>query len=188
MLTLNTINNEQENTPHWHRVHYPHERQLTSSGASCSGKTALTKHLARILPSALVVHQDDFCPPSEEIPVHPVHKVQDWDDPNTAIDWPRFRTFISRVKAGEEGKYESHDHLNVHHEITLPDGIERECTAQMDKLRDKGDIKFVLVDGFVLYYDPAVVADLDVKALIRVPRDTLKKRREARATYVLQRE
>lgn len=25
--------------------------------------------------------QDDFAPPAEKLPIHPVHNVQDWDDP-----------------------------------------------------------------------------------------------------------
>ena len=49
-------------------------------GASCSGKTTLAKHLQRILPNAVILHQDDFAPPQEQIPLHPVHGVQDWDD------------------------------------------------------------------------------------------------------------
>lgn len=49
-------------------------------GASCSGKTTLAKHLQRILANAVILHQDDFAPPQEQIPVHPLHGVQDWDD------------------------------------------------------------------------------------------------------------
>lgn len=50
------------------------------SGSTCSGKTTLAKHLHRILPGALLLHQDDFAPPESLIPIHPVYGVQDWDD------------------------------------------------------------------------------------------------------------
>ncbi|GAA6006162.1 hypothetical protein JCM11491_002056 [Sporobolomyces phaffii] len=49
-------------------------------GPTCSGKTTLAKHLARIIPGTLLF-QDDFAPPSERVPTHPVHGFQDWDDP-----------------------------------------------------------------------------------------------------------
>jgi tRNA uridine 5-carbamoylmethylation protein Kti12 len=36
-----------------------------SSGASCSGKTLVAKHLVSLLPgNAIIVHQDDFAPVS----------------------------------------------------------------------------------------------------------------------------
>lgn len=40
-----------------------------------------------------------------------------------------------------------------------------------------------LVDGFLLYSDPGVVRELDIRFLVRAPYEKLKARREARSGY-----
>ncbi|CAG8609087.1 7058_t:CDS:2, partial [Scutellospora calospora] len=44
--------------------------------------------------------------------------------------------------------------------------------------------KFVLVDGFLLYWDIQVIKELDIKLFVQADYTTLKKRREERAGYV----
>lgn len=51
------------------------------------------------------------------------------------------------------------------------------------KRRDE-DILLCLVDGFLLYTDPSVVKELDVRLFLRAPYEKLKARREARSGYV----
>lgn len=51
---------------------------------STTGKTTLAKALAKVIPKARCCFQDDFAPPAEKVPMHPVHLVQDWDDPDGA--------------------------------------------------------------------------------------------------------
>ena len=46
------------------------------------------------------------------------------------------------------------------------------------------DIILCLVDGFLLYSDPGVVSELDIRLLVRAPYEKLKARREARSGYV----
>lgn len=46
------------------------------------------------------------------------------------------------------------------------------------------DIVLCLVDGFLLYADPGVVNELDIRLLVRAPYEKLKERREARSGYV----
>lgn len=41
-----------------------------------------------------------------------------------------------------------------------------------------------LVDGFLLYSDPGVIEELDIRLLVRAPYGKLKARREARSGYV----
>ena len=43
---------------------------------------------------------------------------------------------------------------------------------------------FCYVDGFLLYPDPTIVKELDIKLLIRAPYEQLKARRESRNGYI----
>lgn len=167
--------------------------KLMPSGPSCSGKSLLTTHLHRLAPS-FAIHQDDFAPSQEDIPFHPVHKVQDWDDPPTAIDWPRMRSVLRHVRdhGRFEDGYKSYQHLNDAVEVGVDEDAtirwRREFSNVQKRAAQKGErLTYVLVDGFMLYFDPEVQSDLDVKLLLRVPRETLKKRREGRQ-YALQSE
>ena len=86
--------------------------------------------------------------------------MQDWDDAPGAIDWPRFRSFLSGVK--ETGvipeSHKSHDHLNEQKEVPL-DPETREYwrstfTTIVDESRKRNeDVVWALVDGFLLYWD-----------------------------------
>ncbi|CAG8702568.1 22056_t:CDS:2 [Gigaspora margarita] len=51
-------------------------------------------------------------------------------------------------------------------------------------INNLSDWKFILVDGFLLYWDMQVVKELDIKLFIQADYTTLKKRREERAGYV----
>jgi len=159
-------------------------------GATCSGKTTLAKHLRSILPNSVIIHQDDFAPPEELVPVHPVHNVADWDAPQGAIDWPRLRAFLKRVK--EDGvippDHRSHDHLNEQKNIPLTDSAYQELRTRFheveDEQRKKGiRILWGLVDGFLLYWDKEVIDQLDIRFFLRVPHDVLKQRRHERHGY-----
>lgn len=175
----------------WDRVCSGHPLCTNASGASCSGKTLLAKHLARLLPNAILLHQDDFAPSLENIPVHPVHGVKDWDAPPTCVEWPRMRAALAHVRehGGLPDGYASFDHLNKQVEVGV-DGDEAAWKERLARLGGTGgeEVLWVLVDGFVLYWDAVVASMLDVKLLLRVHRQTLKARREARATYIIQSE
>ncbi|CAK9780150.1 P-loop containing nucleoside triphosphate hydrolase protein [Cutaneotrichosporon oleaginosum] len=151
-------------------------------GASCSGKTLLAKHLVRLLPSALLLHQDDFCPPEKDIPVHPEHGVQDWDDPPTCMDWPRLRDALRQVKTTGHIDHASNDHLNQHTEVNVDPTV---AERWRKRFAQAPAVRWVLVDGFVLYWDQVVADTLDVKLMLRVPKETLRTRRDQRS-YALQ--
>lgn len=174
----------------------PPGADMSQSGASCSGKTLLAKHLARLLGPghSVLIHQDDFAPTSEMVPVSPEFGVQDWDDPPTCVEWPRMRQVLGAIR--QSGKvpqeHDSFDHLNAQVEVGVDGGVVHEWGTKLGQVTVTGGgeekIVWVLVDGFVLYWDRGVSDALDVKLLMRVPRAVLKARREARATYVLQSE
>ncbi|KAK2467856.1 hypothetical protein APHAL10511_000151 [Amanita phalloides] len=152
-------------------------------GASCSGKTTLAKHLRNILPNSVIVHQDDFAPPQHEIPIHPLHGVQDWDNAQSAIDWPRLASFLRQVKATGviPNDHRSHDHLNEQKEIPISGLCRQKWISEFGALGK--EVSWVIVDGFLLYWDTEVVEQLDTRILLRVPYDVLKQRRHERHGY-----
>ncbi|KAL4252620.1 P-loop containing nucleoside triphosphate hydrolase [Abortiporus biennis] len=159
-------------------------------GATCSGKTTLAKHLRNILPGSVIVHQDDFAPPQEKIPIHPQYKVQDWDDPEGAIDWTRMVNSLREVKATGKipPEHYSHDHLNEQKDIPINSETSKRWRDTFHRIeqerRQLGEqIIWVMVDGFLLYWDMDVVDTLDVRIFLRVPHDVLKQRRHERHGY-----
>lgn len=161
-------------------------------GATCSGKTTLAKHLERILPGSVIIHQDDFAPPQELVPMHPIHRVQDWDSPTGAISWDKFIAFLRRVKATGEipSGHRSHDHLNEQEDIPIAEEFKDSWAAEFQKIKQEHEtreagtkIMWAIVDGFLLYWNLDVIAELDVRIMLRVPHDVLEKRRHERHGY-----
>jgi len=160
-------------------------------GATCSGKTVLAKYLKGILPNSIIIHQDDFWPPIEMIPIHPVYKVQDCDSAEGCIDWPRLISFLRQIKETGEipPDHRSYDHLNSQKEVPVEQKIldrwKMEFQAVEEQYRRAGiEVTWGLVDGFVLYWDMDVVAELDIRIYLRVPEAVLKQRRDDRSYKV----
>nr|GAT57771.1 fumarate reductase [Mycena chlorophos] len=153
-------------------------------GATCSGKTTLAKHLKRIIPNSVIIHQDDFAPPQELVPINPVYNVQDWDAAPGAIDWPRLVEFLRTVKATGEipADHRSHDHLNEQKDVPIPPELRDQWTAVFQQ-RDTEDVVWAFLDGFLLYWHPEVIEQLDVRIFLRVPHDVLRARRHERHGY-----
>ncbi|KAJ7647557.1 P-loop containing nucleoside triphosphate hydrolase protein [Roridomyces roridus] len=160
-------------------------------GATCSGKTTLAKHLKRILPNSVIIHQDDFAPPQEQVPVHPVYNVQDWDAAPGAIEWPRMLDFLRKVKETGEipADHRSHDHLNEQKDIGISEDVRDRWVSVFENLAAQRaadgaeEIVWGLVDGFLLYWNPQVIEQLDVRIYLRVPHDVLRQRRHERHGY-----
>ncbi|TFK44477.1 P-loop containing nucleoside triphosphate hydrolase protein [Crucibulum laeve] len=162
-------------------------------GATCSGKTTLAKHLNRILPDSVIIHQDDFAPPQELVPVHPIHQVQDWDAAPGAIQWTRLIEFLRHVKQTGEipPDHRSHDHLNEQKAVVLEDEVRDKWIREFERIKKKREasasenerLVWGLVDGFLLYWHKDVIDQLDVRIMLRVPEPVLKKRRHDRHGY-----
>ncbi|KAG6897724.1 hypothetical protein C0992_011934 [Termitomyces sp. T32_za158] len=159
-------------------------------GATCSGKTTLAKHLKRILPDSVIIHQDDFAPPQELVPIHPVYNVQDWDAAPGAILWPKLVRFLREVKVSGKipSDHRSHDHLNEQKEIKVDDEVRNRWIEVFEGIRQKREqegekIIWGLVDGFLLYWNQEVIDQLDVRIFLRVPEPVLRKRRHERHGY-----
>ncbi|ELU42575.1 hypothetical protein AG1IA_03388 [Rhizoctonia solani AG-1 IA] len=130
--------------------------------------------------------------PWDQIPVHPIYKVQDWDDAPGAIDWPRLRASLEYVK--DHGvlpdSHSSHDHLNEQREVPVSQGTLERLKVQFQEVEGRWAAKgfkvtWALLDGFLLYWDKVmllrmikprinlvtlqeIVEKLDVKIFIHV--------------------
>ncbi|GAA5883811.1 hypothetical protein JCM16303_002387 [Sporobolomyces ruberrimus] len=160
------------------------------AGPTCSGKTTLAKHLARIIPSSSLLFQDDFAPPSELVPVHRVHGFQDWDDPQGAILWEKQRTAIKHLRTTgtiEGLDHYSHDHLNEQIPVPISRTVEEKWTKRFeDFFAAKGNEEkpsIVITEGFLMFYDEETVKEMDSRFFVREDYSTLKQRRQDRHGY-----
>lgn len=85
-------------------------------------------------------------------------------------------------------EHSSHDHLNSQPDCPISETVYKTWKDKFASLSSssslsKGGVRFMLADGFLLYYDPEVRATMDVKVLLRTPRAVLKQRREERFGY-----
>ncbi|KAL7415372.1 P-loop containing nucleoside triphosphate hydrolase protein [Mrakia frigida] len=162
-------------------------------GASNSGKTTLAKHLHRLLKNSTIIHLDDFAPPQSDIPYSPLYPdLQDWDTPATALEWPLLRSTIAHFKETGQlpDEHRSHDAMNKASDTGT--GSFEDTALQLVKdveawEKELGEeVEWAILDGFLLFWDPEVLAQLDLRIFLRVPYQTLKTRREARQVYVTQ--
>ncbi|CUA71727.1 hypothetical protein RSOLAG22IIIB_09763 [Rhizoctonia solani] len=172
-------------------------------GASSAGKSTLAKQLSGVLPNCTVIHQDDYWSSPDECVIHPVYNEPFLEHPSTAIKWPLFRERVQRLKTittdTEVSRWEESDSDGSQND-TIPDqmdGLSQEFGKLPDDMvaawtqrfreldkewRSRGiQLKWCIVEGWHLYYDPEVVKELDLRLLIRCPSSVLRKRREKRA-------
>lgn len=162
---------------------------LAISGPSCSGKTTLSRLLRDTLsPHALILHEDDFYLTDAEIPLITTpdgRQLQDWDcleslDLVGMEDMLRHVKSTGRIKDGFGSKEDQNSVGSVDVDA------ERVQRARGEVRQVVGVRRVVLVDGFLLFAEGMKeIRDLfDVRLLLTVDYETIKRRREARKGYV----
>ncbi|CAG8556205.1 33047_t:CDS:2, partial [Racocetra persica] len=150
-------------------------------GASCSGKTTLAKWLLKVLPNCTLFFQDEFFKLENDLPIDPTTKYTNWDCPE-AINFPLFLSTLKDLhQTGSlPTTFVSNEINNVHSDVKgcglyeLVRRLSLRVNEVLDALAGDDDKNnewyFVLVDGFLLYYDPEVIKELDVKLFVRADR------------------
>ena len=160
------------------------------SGPSSAGKTTLAHLLSRVFPSVvLILHADDFCKEFKDLPT--VNGYLDADGPD-GVDFGRMVEVLDYIK-GNAGKTPADfkswqgDVFPGQDKIALelvPAGL---LAKLSEKVRSSGrnfkSLRFVIVDGLMLYNIEAVRSRLDVRLLIRLSHDEAKRRRMTRQNY-----
>ncbi|RKO98811.1 hypothetical protein CXG81DRAFT_2655, partial [Caulochytrium protostelioides] len=156
-------------------------------GPSASGKSTLAQWLARLL-DARILHQDRFYHTDSRVPrVQPpgaAEPVLDWDCP-AAMDMPAFARAVADARRHGLAADAVGDNRPIINDAEIPDGARRALRTRIAQLTpaDAAD-GWVIVDGFLIYDDPAVYEQLDVCLFLHASQRTLAERRAARTGYV----
>ncbi|CEP61821.1 ribosylnicotinamide kinase LALA0_S04e01464g [Lachancea lanzarotensis] len=154
------------------------------SGCSSSGKTTLAKIITNLIPSAVLLHEDDFFKHDEAIPFDEKFQVSNWDSP-AALDLPLFRKELDHIR--ETGNISAQLIHNDNHDnnsgVSLNAQTQRKIEEKFDTAFRNSNVTVVIVDGFMMYHDAELSKKFDLKVLIRAPYITLKNRRAARSGY-----
>ncbi|KAI7834683.1 hypothetical protein BX661DRAFT_167905 [Kickxella alabastrina] len=183
---------------------------LGLSGPSCSGKTTIALNLLKLFPHTVIIHQDDFYKSDNQIPVDSQTGFKDWDCP-AAFEMEKLAESICSVRkqletqeiAAEAGNIRDHFASQWANPPSNVDNLLTSLTLESIRksvLNSLGvgkteDIPFsiILVDGILLFHDPSVTENGDMKAhpgkmcdtglFVYARYLTLKARREARSGY-----
>ncbi|KAG0298710.1 ribosylnicotinamide kinase, partial [Dissophora globulifera] len=161
------------------------------SGPSSGGKTTTSRYLRSILPNSTIVHQDDFYRPEDQLPLDPKTGLANWDCPE-AIDFDAMIKTLTHVK--EHGVFPSEfDSLEDKNPVgshtpadPIPDhtlqGWREKIMATIPQ-DDRAHVKFLILDGFMLYVNEQLRQTIDIKFFLTAPYQILKERRESRKGY-----
>lgn len=152
------------------------------SGCSSTGKTTLAKLAAEFIPSAVLVHEDDFYKHDEDVPMNEKYGIRDWDSAD-ALDMKLFRKELESIK--QTGKVATELIHNNNVDDISKFNFSRDFTEDIsNKMKHIGDnVKIVIVDGFMLFNRDDIAEEFDLRLFIRAPYKTLKRRRAARNGY-----
>ncbi|MCJ1413279.1 ribosylnicotinamide kinase [Ptychographa xylographoides] len=165
---------------------------LGLSGASSSGKTTLARLLRSIFPHTLILHEDDFYRPEEQLPFRA--GLKDWDCA-AALDIPALVKALGFIR--ENGKLpdwlvSKEDQNSIGKHGVSEKTIERfkEIVHKWNEAEGKEQVsvhrKLVILDGFLLFGESVkdVRDGIDIKLMLRAKFMKAKERRENRSGYV----
>lgn len=164
---------------------------LALSGPSSSGKTTLARLLRDVLPSAYILHLDDFYKHDSQIPVNGAG-VQDWDCLD-AIDIPALRSALEHIKTHgtPPPDFVSKEDQNAVGECGIDGAVVERCRERLQEFfeanKDRTQ-RVAIVDGFLLFSPEmkglGIRDQFDLRLFLRTSYATAKQRREARSGYV----
>ncbi|GMF04719.1 unnamed protein product [[Candida] boidinii] len=156
------------------------------SGASSSGKTTTGKVLSQVLPNSILIHEDDYYLPDNQIPFSKELNDYNWDSPG-AIDFPKMIKSLNDMKNDKSDNNDDDDATiqdNKNHDIKNLSSdqfelINKNITERLNANSSKYKYKFIILDGFLLYHNEKILNDLkiDVKFFFKTDYETLRSRR-----------
>jgi len=128
--------------------------------------------------------------PDKEIPIDEESGLANWDCAESLdlLAFVKSMQYIRQHYGQSPPDVDSKEDKNELGQSGVADDIvnmmRQEVTSGKLLKRDHEDVILCFVDGFLLYSDPNVVRELDIRLLLRGPYEKLKARREARSGYV----
>ncbi|PVF98087.1 P-loop containing nucleoside triphosphate hydrolase protein [Serendipita vermifera] len=161
-------------------------------GASGSGKTTLAKHLHSLIDGSIIIHQDEFGPSADKVPIHPIHNVPDWENPIGAVEWPRLIEHLQRTRTCGSilPEHKGHKGWDMEEESLLSQELIDQWKGQFQSLsnrhmeRNGEELVLAIVEGWVLYWHPEVMNQVDIRIFLQGNYEEMKERRERRQGYV----
>ena len=133
------------------------------AGPSASGKTTLCKKIHESLHDSLLLHLDDYF--KKDTSVFPrLYGYKNWEVPSD-LDLDLLHLNLSELKQGRT--------------VQLP----KSDYGHFQGYQGAGPSKLIIVEGFLLYHDPKVRNDIDLKFFIDVPEEVCLHRRLARMDF-----
>jgi len=165
---------------------------LGLSGPSSSGKTTVARLLRSIFPHTLILHEDDFYRPEEQLPFR--SGLRDWDCA-AALDIPSLVSALNFIRGNgrlPEWLVSKEDQNSVGVRGVSEDVVEEMKNKVGEWLEGRGkglvgeEKKLVIMDGFLLYGESVkeVREAIDIRLMLRAGFKEAKERREKRTGYV----
>ncbi|KAG0366950.1 ribosylnicotinamide kinase [Gamsiella multidivaricata] len=161
------------------------------TGISFALLQTTARYLRSILPNSTIVHQDDFYKPEDQLPIDSRTGLANWDCPE-AIDFETMISTLTHVKDHGQfpERFNSLEDKNPVGSITpsdpisdhILDGLRERIISQIPSY-DRTNVKFLILDGFILYVDNQLRNAIDIKFYLTAPYQVLKERRESRKGY-----
>ncbi|KAH3668777.1 hypothetical protein OGAPHI_002532 [Ogataea philodendri] len=146
------------------------------SGASSSGKTTVAITLRDLFPGSVLIHQDDFYFPDEDIPFDEDLKEYDWDCPE-AVNFDKLISVLHKFKESESYQFTESSKEDPNSSLK----VDSVCEAELKQLVGNTKLpRIVFVDGFLLYHNQKILDLLDICLFYKTDYKTLKHRREVR--------
>ncbi|MCJ1480489.1 ribosylnicotinamide kinase [Schaereria dolodes] len=166
---------------------------LGLSGCSSSGKTTLARLLRSIFPHTLIIHEDDFYLPEEQLPLR--SGLRDWDCA-ASLDIPGLVKTLKYVKSNghlpEElvSKEDQNEVGDSQVSVEIVHNLKTSVADWVENGKGRGKLaeerRMVIMDGFLLFGESVkpVRQSVDIRILLRAKYQKAKERRESRSGYV----
>ncbi len=130
-------------------------------GGSCSGKSTLVNVLTSKLKELTIIHFDDFFVGKDAIEDQ---DIQNWEDP-TLFRFTDYENTLRTLKGGKEIQIQANSRESRHQGLTT---------------RILKPNKYIIVEGFLIYYTENARKYFDTKIFLDIPEDEMIRRRYIR--------
>lgn len=159
------------------------------SGPSSSGKTTIARLLRDIFPNTIILHEDDFYLPEDQLPIK--SGIVDWDSAGSLdivalVEALTHLRATGSVPAGFVSKEDRNDVGESGVSAETVRQLKDEVSERLGRGAESTQAqRLVIVDGFLLFGETvkAVRECFDIRLMLRATYAAAKKRREARSGY-----